>query len=73
LENVNTIKGSFLHEKTEDPFAGETSGDLIILRAAPLISHNLGLIRRADLVELHRTYRRTPVLVYGLKQWIRQG
>jgi CRISPR-associated exonuclease Cas4 len=53
-ENVNTIEGSFLHEKTDDPFAGESRGDLYILRAVPLVSRHLGLTGRADVVELHR-------------------
>jgi CRISPR-associated exonuclease Cas4 len=54
-ENVKTVEGHFLHEKTDDPFAGETRGDLLILRAVPLISRRLGLTGRADVVELHRT------------------
>jgi CRISPR-associated exonuclease Cas4 len=54
-ENVHTVEGHFLHEKTDDPFAGESRGDLLILRAVPLISRRLGLTGRADLVELHRT------------------
>ena len=54
-ENVQTVEGHFLHEKTDDPFAGETRGDLLILRAVPLISRHLGLTGRADVVELYRT------------------
>jgi CRISPR-associated exonuclease Cas4 len=54
-ENVKTVEGHYLHEKTDDPFAGETRGDLLILRAVPLISRRLGLTGRADVVELHRT------------------
>lgn len=54
-ENVKTVEGHFLHEKVDDPFAGETRGDLLILRSVPLISHRLGLTGRADVVELHRT------------------
>jgi CRISPR-associated exonuclease Cas4 len=55
LENVKTVEGRFLHEKTDDPLAGETRGDLLILRSVPLISHRLGLTGRADVVELVRT------------------
>jgi len=54
-ENVSTIEGHHLHERCDDPFAGETRGDLLIIRAVPLISHRLGLTGRADVVELHRT------------------
>jgi CRISPR-associated exonuclease Cas4 len=54
-ENVSTIKGHHLHEHCDDHFAGETRGDLLILRAVPLISRRLGLTGRADVVELRRT------------------
>lgn len=54
-ENVKTVEGHYLHEKTDDPFAGESRGDLLILRAVPLISRRLGLTGRADVVELYRT------------------
>jgi len=54
-ENVATIEGHHLHEHCDDPFAGESRGDLIILRAVPLISRRLGLTGRADVVELHRS------------------
>jgi CRISPR-associated exonuclease Cas4 len=53
-ENVKTIEGHFLHEKTDDPFSNETRGDVLILRAVPLISRRLGLTGRADAVELKR-------------------
>jgi CRISPR-associated exonuclease Cas4 len=53
-ENVSTIEGHQLHEHCDDPFAGESRGDLLILRAVPLISRRLGLIGRADVVELRR-------------------
>lgn len=54
-ENVSTIEGHHLHEHCDDPFAGESRGDLLILRAVPLISRRLGLTGRADVVELYRT------------------
>jgi len=54
-ENVSTIEGHHLHEHCDDPFAGESRGDLLILRAVPLHSRRLGLTGRADVVELHRT------------------
>jgi CRISPR-associated exonuclease Cas4 len=54
-ENVATVEGHHLHEHCDDPFAGESRGDLLILRAVPLISQRLGLTGRADVVELRRT------------------
>lgn len=54
-ENISTIEGHHLHEQCDDPFAGESRGDLLILRAVPLISRRLGLTGRADVVELYRT------------------
>jgi len=55
IENVSTIEGHHLHKLCDDPFAGETRGDLLILRTVPLISRRLGLTGRADVVELRRT------------------
>jgi len=52
-ENVRTIEGRHLHERTDNPFADETRGSLVIARAVPLVSHSLGLYGIADVVEFH--------------------
>jgi CRISPR-associated exonuclease Cas4 len=73
-ESVRTIEGHFLHENCDDPFSGETRGDLVILRAVPLISKRLGLTGRADVVELHRADNESPeiTITVGLKpgRWL---
>lgn len=44
-----------MHEKADDPYLVESRGDLLISRAVPLVSHALGLIGVADVVEFVRT------------------
>ena len=53
-ENVQTVEGKYLHDRTDDPFEDETRGDIRIVRAMPIISHELGLRGVADVVEFVR-------------------
>jgi len=53
-ENVRTIEGKHLHERTDDPFEDETRKDIRVIRAMPLVSYSLGLSGIADVVEFHR-------------------
>lgn len=52
-ENVLTVEGSHLHKKV-DAGPEESRGDVRITRGVPLRSLRLGLIGKADAVELHR-------------------
>jgi CRISPR-associated exonuclease Cas4 len=52
-ENRYTAEGRVLHEAVDSGF-GESRGDLRIARALPLRSLRLGLVGRADAVELRR-------------------
>lgn len=53
-ENKLTAEGRILHQKVDDPFRRERfSGDVITLRALPLVSKQLGLQGVADAVEIH--------------------
>lgn len=52
-ENRLTVEGRHLHEKV-DGGTRETRGDVRITRGVPLRSLRLGLIGKADTVELHR-------------------
>ena len=52
-ENTLTVQGRHLHERV-DTAPGESRGDVRFARALPLRSLRLGLVGRADLVELHR-------------------
>jgi len=51
-ENVLTVEGQFLHERADNPFEDEKRGEIVIWRALQLTSYYLGLIGRADVVEL---------------------
>lgn len=53
-ENPLTFEGRQMHERV-DREAGESRGDLRILRGLRLVCHRLGLSGRADVVELHRS------------------
>ncbi|MGE5558346.1 MAG: CRISPR-associated protein Cas4 [Bacillota bacterium] len=52
-ENLRTYEGRVIHEKADDPFLIESRGDVLISRAMPLLSHQLGLYGVADVVEFH--------------------
>lgn len=54
-ENVRTMEGKHLHERTDNPFEDETRKDVRVVRAMPLVSNKLGLRGVADVVEFHRT------------------
>ena len=53
-ENVRTVEGQHLHERTDDPFKDETRKNLRTVRAMPLISKKLGLRGIADIVEFEQ-------------------
>jgi len=49
-DNVYTIRGHHAHERTHDE-GSESTGDVRVVRALPLWSHELGLVGKADVVE----------------------
>jgi CRISPR-associated exonuclease Cas4 len=51
VENALTREGHYLHETTDKPFFDEKRKGVIIVRAMPLVSHELGLNGIADVVE----------------------
>lgn len=53
-ENVRTVEGKYMHERTDDPFADETRGNIRVVRAMPIVSYELGLRGVADVIEFHR-------------------
>lgn len=53
-ENILTIEGEILHEKTHDSTIKEKRGDLIVSRGMAIFSNTLGLTGNCDTVELHR-------------------
>lgn len=52
-ENVRTVEGKHLHDRTDDPFGDETRRTLRTVRSMPLVSRQLGLRGVADVVEFH--------------------
>lgn len=54
-ENVQTVEGKHLHERTDDPFEDETRKTVRIVRAMPVVSQKLGLQGVADVVEFHQS------------------
>lgn len=54
-ENVRTVEGKLLHEKAHDASSAEKRGDLIISRAMPVHSRELGISGECDIVEFHRS------------------
>lgn len=54
-ENVRTVEGKLLHEKAHDASLAEKRGDLIISRAMPVHSRELGISGECDIVEFHRS------------------
>lgn len=54
-ENLRTIEGQILHEKTHDETIKEKRGDLIISRGMTVFSRTLGVTGTCDIVELHKS------------------
>ena len=51
-ENVYTLRGRAVHERVDEPDSQIEDG-VRVERALPLFSHRLGLMGKADVVELH--------------------
>ncbi|MFZ3076711.1 MAG: CRISPR-associated protein Cas4 [Psychrobacter glacincola] len=66
-ENVRTMEGKHLHERTDDPFEDETRKDVRIVRAMPVVSKKLGFRGVADVVEFHRTEEASEGVAVRLK------
>ena len=53
-ENLRTIEGEILHEKTHDNTIKEKRGDLIVSRGMGIFSRSLGLTGTCDVVDLYK-------------------
>lgn len=62
-ENVRTIEGHLLHEKAHDSTIVEKRGDLLISRAMPVHSRELGISGECDVVEFRKS--ENGVSLYG--------
>lgn len=54
-ENVRTVEGKLLHENAHDAAIKEKRGDLIVVRAMPVHSREIGISGECDVVEFHRS------------------
>ena len=55
-ENVRTVEGHLLHERAHDRTIAEKRGDIIVSRAMPVHSRELGISGECDVVEFHRSH-----------------
>ena len=53
-ENVRTVEGKILHENAHDVSVKEKRGDLIVVRAMPIHSREMGVSGECDVVEFHK-------------------
>jgi CRISPR-associated exonuclease Cas4 len=53
-ENLRTVEGNLLHERTHDARFAEKRGSVIVARGMPVFSHVLGVSGICDVVEFHR-------------------
>ena len=62
-ENVHTVVGELMHKKAHDPYLTEKRNDILIVRALPVCSQNLGISGECDVVEFHK--KDEGVKLYG--------
>ncbi len=62
-ENVRTIEGEILHEKTHDETVKEKRGEMIISRGMKVFSRKMGVTGTCDVVELHENAK--GVTIFG--------
>lgn len=62
-ENLRTIEGKILHEKTHDETVKEKRGELIISRGMKVFSRKMGIVGTCDVVELHKSHK--GVSIFG--------
>ena len=60
-ENYFTADGNILHQRSDDPFATEKRGGLIISRALPVRSDRLGVSGTCDVVEFRSSPGGVPI------------
>jgi len=60
-ENLRTVEGAILHEKTHDEYFTEKRNDLIISRGMRVFSYLLGITGACDVVEFHASDEGIPI------------
>lgn len=69
-ENIRTVEGEIMHEKAHDPYLKEKRKDLIISRALPIHSNELGISGECDVVEFHKDENGIPIFGYDGKYFV---
>lgn len=54
LENVHTVVGELMHKKAHDPGLLEKRKEILIVRALPVSSREMGVSGECDVVEFHK-------------------
>ncbi|MDV0445550.1 hypothetical protein MmiAt1_11330 [Methanimicrococcus sp. At1] len=54
IDNKLTVEGQNLHRKADDETFIEMRNDVIVTRAVPIVSYELGLSGKCDVVEFHK-------------------
>ena len=68
-ENVRTVEGKILHENAHNPGLKEKRGDLLIVRAMPVHSCEMGVSGECDVAEFHRV--KEGISLYGKEGFYR--
>lgn len=53
-ENIHTVVGELMHKKVHDPMITEKRKNVLIARALPVSSHDMGISGECDVVEFHK-------------------
>jgi CRISPR-associated exonuclease Cas4 len=59
-ENLLTIQGHHLHQRVDDPFESNQKNGIYYLRGVYIVSYELGLYGKADLIEVTVKDKNTP-------------
>lgn len=60
-DNVLTVSGQIMHERTHDELLSEKRGDVIITRGMNVFSRTLGVTGKCDVLEFHRSKDGVPI------------
>ena len=53
-ENVHTVTGELMHKRVHDPYLTEKRAGILVVRALPVASREMGVSGECDLVEFHK-------------------
>ena len=53
-ENVHTVIGELMHKRVHDPYLTEKRAGILVVRALPVASREMGVSGECELVQLHK-------------------